>query len=360
MIALIDRLEQDRILEKAEFVALLEGMTDELREQLATRARGVSQAYYGKGIYLRGLIELTSYCKNDCYYCGIRHGNQSAERYRLTPEQVFSCCEIGYDLGFRTFVLQGGEDPYFTDERLVEIVTGIRQTYPDCAITLSLGERDASSYEALRKAGADRYLLRHETATAEHYASLHPANLTLKQRQDCLFALKRLGFQVGSGFMVGSPGQTAEHLAEDLHFLRELSPNMVGIGPFLPHHATPFADQSKGSLTRTLALVSILRLMFPNILLPATTALGTIHPTGREMGILAGANVVMPNLSPITVRKKYLLYDNKIATGEEAAESRDALAARLASIGYEIVSARGDCLPQASFSGAPPQTPQAF
>lgn len=345
MNGLIEKLERERILEKAEFVTLLEGMTDEWREQLATRARAISRAYYGNGIYLRGLIELTSYCKNDCYYCGIRHGNKSAERYRLSKEEIFSCCENGYELGFRTFVLQGGEDPYFTDDRLVEIIKGIKEQYPDCAITLSLGERSEASYEALRHAGADRYLLRHETATAEHYAQLHPDNLTLEQRQECLFTLKRLGYQVGSGFMVGSPGQTAEHLAEDLHFLRELSPNMVGIGPFLPHHATPFSAEAKGSLTRTLTMISILRLMFPNILIPSTTALGTIHDKGREMGILAGANVVMPNLSPVAVRKKYELYDNKICTGEEAAECRGCLGNRLASIGYEIISARGDCLP---------------
>lgn len=325
---------------------LLSTYTKEDAEYAAKMAREIAQLYYGNKIFIRGLIEFSSYCKNDCYYCGLRRGNNKAERYRLSEEDIYLSCKTGYELGFRTFVLQGGEDAYFTDERLEKIIRTIKRDYPDCAITLSLGERSYDSYKRLYEAGADRYLLRHETADEAHYQVLHPAEMSLKNRKNCLRQLKEIGFQVGCGFMVGSPSQTVETLAEDMEFIHELGPHMVGIGPFIPHKDTPFRDQTAGSLELTLFMLSLIRIMQKSLLLPATTALGTIHKRGREMGILAGANVCMPNLSPVEVRKKYMLYDNKICTGDEAAECRQCLSRRMASIGYEIAVDRGDYRPR--------------
>ena len=300
------------------------------------------EKYYGKAVYLRGLIEFTNICKNNCYYCGIRSGNANAERYRLSEEQILSCSDMGYDLGFRTFVLQGGEDPYYTDERVVSVVSKLKEKHPDCAVTLSIGERDRESYQRLFDAGADRYLLRHETADKAHYEMLHPAELSFDHRMQCLRDLKDIGYQVGCGMMVGSPYQTTVHLVKDLRFLQEFRPEMVGIGPFIPHHDTQFAACEAGTVEMTIRLLSIIRLLLPDVLLPATTALGTIDPRGREKGILAGANVVMPNLSPADVRGKYLLYDNKICTGDEAAECIRCMKMRISSVGYEAVVDRGD------------------
>ena len=314
------KLEKEHFLRDEEFRLLLEDESEETLMLLAERADKVRRKVYGTDIYLRGLIEFTNYCKNDCYYCGIRRSNSDAERYRLTDEQIYDCCKIGYELGFRTFVLQGGEDGCFTDDKLVEIIKTIRQNYPDCALTLSIGEKSYESYKRYFDAGADRYLLRHETANSIHYGKLHPKNLLLENRKKCLYNLKEIGYQVGCGFMVGSPFQTTKSIIDDLKFIRDLNPHMVGIGPFIPHKNTPFKAYEQGSLDLTLKLLSVIRLMLPNVLLPSTTALGTIHPLGREKGVLAGANVVMPNLSPRNVRKKYLLYDNKICTGDEAAE----------------------------------------
>ena len=338
----IDVLADAHILPESELIALITDATPESDEYLFGQARRAREAVYGKAVYMRGLIEFTNYCKNDCYYCGIRRSARGAERYRLSEEQILNCCEAGYALGFRTFVLQGGEDGYYTDERIIAIVSKIKEKYPDCAVTLSIGERERASYESFFEAGADRYLLRHETADDEHYRLLHPPQLSLAHRKQCLRDLKEIGYQVGCGFMVGSPGQRPEHLAEDLQFIHELQPHMVGIGPFVPHHDTPFAKEAQGGLELTLRLLAIIRLMEPHVLLPATTALGTIDPSGREKGILAGANVVMPNLSPQDVRKKYLLYDNKICTGDEAAECVKCLERRIASTGYELVCDRGD------------------
>ncbi len=340
--SLIDKLERDRILTKDEFVEIIKNHTAETDEYLFDKARKIREQHYGKDVYIRGLIEFTNYCKNDCYYCGIRRSARQTERYRLTKEQILSCCEQGYALGFRTFVMQGGEDGFYTDEKLVDIISAIRVKYPDCALTLSIGEKPRESYEAYFKAGVNRFLLRHETADSCHYSKLHPNNLTLENRKKCLADLKDIGYQTGCGFMVGSPYQTAENLADDLIFIHGFEPHMVGIGPFIPHHDTPFANETAGTLEMTLLMLGLVRLILPNVLLPSTTALGTIHPTGREKGILAGANVVMPNLSPNDVRKKYLLYDNKICTGDEAAESVNSLAERMNSIGYRIVTARGD------------------
>lgn len=298
--------------------------------------------YYGDAVYIRGLIEFTNYCKNNCYYCGIRSGNKNAVRYRLTKEDILECCNTGYNLGFRTFVLQGGEDPYFTDYMICDIVSSIKESFPDCAVTLSIGEKSKASYTAYFTAGADRYLLRHETAEASHYRLLHPESMSLDNRKRCLFDLKEIGYQVGSGFMVGSPYQTDANLISDIRFLQELSPDMIGIGPYITHKETPFCDKPSGSLAKTLRMVALLRIFFPYALIPATTALGTLHPTGREQGLRAGANVVMPNLSPTKVRKFYDLYDNKICIGEEAAECKDCLASRIAATGYKIVTDIGN------------------
>lgn len=336
----VARLREEGTLDDAGLRSLME--SPEASEPLAAAADGVRRGIYGNEVYVRGLIEISNRCRNNCYYCGIRAGNGSVERYRLSREQILSCARNGYSLGYRTFVLQGGEDPALTDAFLADVVQGIKAEHPDCAVTLSVGERPAESYAALREAGADRYLLRHETATDEHYRRLHPDSMSLANRKACLFELKRLGYQVGSGFMVGSPWQTTDHLIADLRFLQELDPDMIGIGPFLRHAATPFADFPDGSLEVTLRLISILRLMFPHALIPATTALGTIHPAGRERGLAAGANVVMPNLSPVGVRQLYSLYDNKICTGEEAAECRECLSRRVAAAGYELVTAVGN------------------
>ena len=339
---LINRLAAKHDLSDAELLTLITSRDVTTNELLAQAADKFRRAYYGDAVYIRGLIEFTNYCKNNCYYCGIRAGNSCAERYRLTQAEILACCADGYRLGFRTFVLQGGEDPYYTDEQICAIVSAIRTQYPDCAITLSIGEKSYANYKAYFNAGANRYLLRHETADAAHYAKLHPASMSLINRKRCLFDLKKIGYQVGSGFMVGSPYQTAENIVSDLRFLQKLEPDMIGIGPYITHEHTPFKDKPSGTLEQTLRLLSILRLMFPYALLPATTALGTIHPNGRELGLNAGGNVVMPNLSPIGVRKKYDLYANKICTGEEAAQCRGCLEARVRSAGYNIVTDIGD------------------
>lgn len=341
---LIDRLEQEQGLTKEEWIRLIEGRTPALAEYLFERARAVRQTHYGNEVYIRGLIEFTNYCKNNCYYCGIRRDNTGLHRYRLSEEEILSCCAQGYQLGFHTFVLQGGEDAWFTQEKMTHIIRSIREGYPDCAITLSIGEREKEEYQAYFSAGANRFLLRHETANNAHYAFLHPAELSLRHRMDCLWQLKEIGYQVGSGIMVGSPGQTAEHLAEDLLFLKGLNPHMIGIGPFIPQKDTPFREEKAGTLELTLFLLGALRLMLPKVLLPSTTALSTIHPDGRKMGILAGANVVMPNLSPKENRKYYSLYDNKRSMGDEAAEGLSLLKAEMESIGYRVVAARGDSL----------------
>lgn len=315
------------------------GEVGELLQSAAVKKR---REIYGNSVFIRGLIEISSFCKNDCLYCGLRRSNTQAERYRLTEDEILSCAEKGHELGFRTFVLQGGEDAYFTDERLVPLISELKTRFPDSAVTLSLGERSRESCARLREAGADRYLLRHETADGAHYARLHPREMSFARRMECLKALRELGYQVGAGFMVGSPFQTERELAKDLKFIEEFKPEMCGIGPFIPHHATPFANEKAGTAELTCFLLSVIRLIHPPVLLPATTALGTIAPGGRERGILAGANVVMPNLSPVGVRKRYEIYDNKICTGEEAAECRACLERRIRSIGYETVVARGD------------------
>ena len=352
---IIDEIREKRNItqEQLEILLTIEGnsdcgvQTDRNESQIALQylyqqAREVADTVYGKRVFKRGLIEFTNYCKNDCYYCGIRRSNKCAKRYRLDKETILACCARGYELGFRTFVLQGGEDGHFTDDRVCEIVAAIREQYPDCAITLSIGEKSKESYQKYFDAGADRYLLRHETANEEHYAKLHPAELSLRNRKQCLYDLKEIGYQVGCGFMVGSPYQTIETLYEDLQFIKELEPHMVGIGPFIPQKETPFASEKAGTLEQTLRLLAIIRLIHPCVLLPATTALGTIHEQGRELGILAGANVVMPNLSPTDVRKKYKLYDNKACTGDEAAEGDTNLKLRMKQIGYDFVCDRGD------------------
>lgn len=339
---LIDKLETQHSLTLGEYQKLIESCDSDLSSYAAEKARLACYDHYGKDIYIRGLIEISNYCKNDCYYCGIRKSNHNCTRYRLTKDEILECCKEGYDLGFRTFVMQGGEDGHYTDEMLCDIIRTIKADYPDCAITLSLGERSYESYKKLWNAGADRYLLRHETADESHYKKLHPNSLSLSKRMECLRNLKEIGYQVGCGFMVGSPYQTSQNLAQDLKFIEEFSPHMCGIGPFIKHKDTPFKDEKDGSVELTLFLLSLIRLIKPSILLPATTALGTLCSDGRERGILAGANVIMPNLSPLSVRKKYMLYDNKIATGQESAQCVNDLRKRMKAIGYNVVISRGD------------------
>lgn len=340
--SLIDKLAKEHTLTLDEYKILIDSRTPKSAEYAATLAVQKRQKIYGNKVYIRGLIEVGNICKNDCLYCGIRRSNERCDRYRLNPEEILECALHGYELGFRTFVLQGGEDGYFTDALLCELIEKIKTSHPDVAVTLSLGERTRESYENLRKAGADRYLLRHETANKEHYEKLHPSIMSYDNRIRCLYDLKELGYQVGCGFMVGSPYQTSAYLAYDLKFIEEFSPDMCGIGPFIPQKDTPFGKEAAGGLELTLYLLSLIRLIHPHLLLPSTTALGTIHERGREMGILAGANVVMPNLSPSSVRKKYVLYDNKISDGSEAAECLDELSRRMKDIGYEIAIERGD------------------
>ena len=339
--ARIDALFADGMLARGDLRELLDAGRDS-DAYLFEKARVRQAETFGNAVYLRGLIEFTNVCRNDCFYCGIRRSNRSCERYRLTEEEILSCCEQGYALGFRTFVLQGGEDMAFSDADICRIVAGIKARWPDCAVTLSVGERSRASYQAWFDAGADRYLLRHETADTAHYAKLHPPELSLENRIRCLHDLKDIGYQVGAGMMLGAPYQTTDNLVTDLLFLKELQPDMIGVGPFIPHKDTPFRNEPAGTLEQTLRMLGVLRLMFPEVLLPATTALGTIDPQGREKGILAGANVVMPNLSPADVRGKYLLYDGKICTGDEAAECRACLDGRIRAVGYEPVVDRGD------------------
>ncbi len=342
---LIERLCARRSLTTEEYAALIDGRTPETTELLRVRADELRRAVYGTDVFMRGLIEFSNYCKNDCLYCGIRRSNVNCSRYRLSADEILLCADEGYRLGFRTFVLQSGEDAFFTDERLCAVVRDIKSLHPDTAITLSVGERSAQSYKALFDAGADRYLLRHETATEAHYNKLHPSSMSFTNRMRCLSVLRGIGYAVGAGFMVGSPFQTTAHLAADLKFIEEFQPEMCGIGPFIPHKDTEFAACAAGSAELTCFLLSVIRILKPNILLPATTALGTVMPDGRERGILSGANVVMPNLSPVSVRKKYSLYDNKICTGEESAQCRGCLDRRILGIGFKTVIDRGDAKP---------------
>lgn len=329
-------------LPREELARLIAARSPEDCETAASLARKTALREFGRKVYFRGLIEFTNYCRNDCLYCGIRRSNRAALRYRLSEEEILLCCRWGYEQGLRTFVLQGGEDPYFTDERVVSIVRAVKAAYPDCAVTLSIGEKPYESYARFREAGADRYLLRHETASPAHYAKLHPPEMSFENRVRCLHDLIALGFQTGCGMMVGAPYQTPENLAEDLLFMQDLKPQMIGMGPFLPHKDIPFRDEPAGTAEDTLFLLSIVRLMHPRVLLPATTALGTLLPGGRERGILAGANVVMPNISPDEARARYLLYDNKLGTAGAAADNLAALRESIRAIGYEPDPGRGD------------------
>lgn len=342
ILSLIEKLEKEHSLTLGEYQFLIDNRTPEIAQVLAEKADKIRREIYGNAVFIRGLIEVSNICKNDCLYCGIRRSNRNCDRYRLTKAEILECCDEGYGLGFRTFVMQGGEDAFFSDSVLCDIVRAIKERYPDCAVTLSMGEKSEESYQKLFDAGADRYLLRHETADSEHYAMLHPEEMSFETRMNCLKALRKIGFQTGCGFMVGSPYQTTAMLAKDLKFVEEFKPDMCGIGPFIPHKDTPFADRAGGSAELTCYLLSIIRLIHPPVLLPSTTALGTIDENGREKGIMAGANVVMPNLSPKSVRKKYELYNNKLSDGDESAQCKESLNERIKKIGYEIVTDRGD------------------
>lgn len=330
------------LMNKNELTELIKTNAEDTDKTLLDEAFSLRKKYYGNKVYVRGLIEISNYCKNNCFYCGIRKGNKNINRYRLSEDEILSCCKNGYELGFRTFVMQGGEDEYFDDARMCRIISRIKDKHPDCAVTLSLGEKSRETYKAYKNAGADRYLLRHETANENHYKRLHPNEMSLNNRKKCLYELKEVGFQVGAGFMVGSPFQSAENLAEDLLFLKELEPHMVGIGPFIPHCDTPFHNKERGGLVLTITMIALTRIMLPKSLLPATTALGTISKDGREKGFMAGANVVMPNLSPLDFRKDYALYDDKAYTGDEAAESINKISENIKKLGLEINFSRGD------------------
>lgn len=341
-IKLIDKLNDSKHLDRDEWIQLLSDWDDGDREYAAGIAREISLSVFGNVIYIRGIVEFSNICKNDCLYCGIRKSNKNAQRYRLTDDEILMCCDEGYEQGFRTFVLQSGEDLSYSAERIAGIVRRIKEKYPDCAVTLSLGEKEYDEYKLMREAGADRYLLRHETANEEHYKKLHPAEMSFKHRMKCLEDLKSLGFQTGAGIMVGSPYQTVECLADDMLFFERFKPEMIGIGPFLPHKDTPFRDEPKGSYELTLFLLSLCRILLPKVLLPATTALGTIRPDGREQGVLSGANVIMPNLSPTAVRKKYMLYDGKICTEDATDQCKMCIHGRMKHIGYDVKTTRGD------------------
>ena len=338
---LIDTLFENSDLANDELLYILEHIDESEANYLFKKAVEKKSLFYNDSVYMRGLIEFTNYCKQGCSYCGIRSQNNSVDRYRLDLNTILSCCKEGYSLGYRTFVLQGGEDPYFNDDRLIEIVSSIKALFPECAITLSVGERSRESYEALKNAGVDRYLLRHETASKELYETLHP-NMSYENRRNCLFVLKELGYQVGAGFMVGLPNQENSHLVEDLRFLKALNPEMVGIGPFIPHDKTPLKGSLGGTVEKTLIMVALTRLLLPRALLPSTTAMGTLDPKGREKALMAGANVVMPNLSPTSVREKYEIYQDKICTGDEAAHCRQCIEGRIKSAGFRVDMGRGD------------------
>jgi len=339
---MIEKLYNTNQLDRDELITLIRDNMDNMNPELIKASQRTREKYYGKKVFFRGLIEITNHCKNNCYYCGIQRNNLNIQRYRLKKEEILMCCEEGYKLGFRTFVLQGGEDNYYNDDLVVDIITNIKKNFGDCAITLSLGEKSYNSYRKYFEAGADRYLLRHETATKEHYQQLHPKEMHLENRKKCLYSLKEIGFQVGAGFMVGSPYQSIETLADDLLFLKDLDPHMVGIGPFIPHADTIFAKENTGTVDMTLLMIALTRLLLPKSLLPATTALGTVDPSGREKALKVGANVVMPNLSPVNVRKDYSLYDNKICTDEEAAECINCISARIKNTGFIPDFSRGD------------------
>lgn len=342
---LLEKLREESRLSKADWAQLFSTWTDSDREYAASLAREASVSRFGHDVFFRGIVEFTNICKNNCYYCGIRRDDEGVARYRLTKDEILDCCREGHALGYRTFVLQGGEDGWFTDDRLVGIISAICAGYPDCAVTLSIGERSRESYQRLYDAGARRYLLRHETANAAHYGLLHPPELSWQNRMRCLRDLKSIGYQTGAGFMIGTPGQTPEILAEEMLFLADFQPEMYGVGPFLPHQGTPLCNEPAGSAELTLFVLSLARLTLPDLLLPATTALGTARGDGRQLGVLAGANVVMPNLSPMAVRKKYMLYDNKTGTDCDASAGLDALKVQMGAIGYRLVSARGDFAP---------------
>lgn len=339
---IIGKLKSGKQVERDVWHYLLTSLDKAQKETLYRCAADIAVSNFGHGIFIRGLIEISSYCKNNCYYCGLRCSNNEAQRYRLSKDEILDCCRKGASLGFNTFVLQGGEDPMQNDEWIIDVVSSIKKELPDKAVTLSVGERNSETYRAFRKAGADRYLLRHETRNETHYSLLHPETMSATKRRNCLFELKNAGFQTGSGMMIGSPYQTTENLIDDILFLEELQPQMIGIGPFIPAKGTPFENSSQGTTDMTVLMIALLRLRFPKALIPATTALATIDEKGREQAILAGANVVMPNLSPCNVRKKYSIYNKKLSTGSEAAEQLQLLNAKLNTIGYHINYNRGD------------------
>lgn len=328
-------------LTKEEIIDLLSNLTPADRETLYNYALKTKQAYYGNKVYLRGLIEFSNICRQDCLYCGIRASNSKVQRYRLMPEEILLCCDQAYQLGYRTFVLQSGEDLWYTEEIFVDLLKAVKERYPEVAVTLSIGERGAETYQRLFAAGADRFLMRHETASKELYEKLHPT-MRFENRRACLSVLKNLGYQVGAGFMVGLPGQASSDLAEDLRYLKEFHPDMIGIGPFIPHSETPLRAEKGGTVTGTLVMVALARLLIPDSLIPATTALGTLDPQGRELALQAGANVVMPIITPASVRKHYELYENKICGDDHPEDCRSCVEWRIRAAGFDVDPGRGD------------------
>lgn len=334
-IEIINKLYTQKSASREELIFLLNNLNEAYTKYLLKKSNDVRKQNYGDVVYLRGIIEFTNHCKRNCLYCGIRRDNKSTDRYRLTKEEILECATLGNKLGYKTFVLQGGEDPYFTDEKMIDIIKLLKERFPQNAITLSLGERSYESYKSMYEAGADRYLLRHETASKELYEALHPDG-NFENRIKCLKDLKEIGYQVGAGFLVGLPDSNVYDMVENLLFIKELEPAMCGIGPFIPQKDTSLSKEKQGTVEETIIYLALIRLLVPDILLPSTTALGTIDPLGREKGLKAGANVVMPNLSPVSVREKYALYDGKICTGDEAAECRNCIERKIVNAGFRV------------------------
>lgn len=338
---LIDKLYINNSLEKNELKFLLKNLNPLMREYLIEKAFETRKKIYGKTVYFRGLMEITNICKHNCLYCGIRAKNSKADRYSLSKETILNCCFSGYNLGYRTFVLQGGENSKITDEFLIDIISILKNKFKDIAITLSLGERGKNSFKKLYDAGADRYLIRHETFNKKLYKKLHP-NMSYKNRIKSLYILKKIGYQVGSGFLIGLPSLKLEDYYKDLIFLKKLKPHMIGIGPFIPHINTPLKNEKGGSSYDTITLIAILRLLLPDVLLPATTALVTLDPNSRNLAFRAGANVIMPNISPLSSRKKYTLYNGKAFLGDEAGEEMEIIIKHIKEAGFIPVLSKGD------------------
>ena len=332
MNTIIQKAKETHELSRDEIIALLKD--DSINEELFKAADEVRKKYLGDEVHLRGLIEFTNICKRNCMYCGLRRDNKSLNRYRLSHEEIIDFAKKAVSYGYKTLVLQGGEDDYYTVERLVPIVKDLKAL--GVALTLSIGERPFEEYEALKKAGADRFLLRIETTDKELYEKLDPG-MSHENRIQCLKNLRKLGYEVGSGCLVGLPGQKIESLADDILFFKELDVDMNGIGPFIPNEDTPLKDAEGGQFELALKVMAIVRLLLPDINIPATTAMETLNKQGRVIALQCGANVVMPNVTEGEYRKLYALYPGKICTGDTPAHCRGCISGKIRGIG-RIVS----------------------